>query len=136
MPSSAAPRLVEIPWWDGDLPGRRCPRLRSTPATEAVFIVSPNNPTGGVASEADLRKSAAGSRHSWCWTPPTSEFADADPPRALLEMRNVVVTRTLSKAYGLAGLRVGYLLGSPDLVAAICALRQPLPGLGPFRRLG
>ncbi len=55
------------------------------------------------------------------------EFADSDPTPALLEEANVVVTRTMSKAYGLAGLRVGYLLGSPELVAAIGAFGNPYP---------
>jgi histidinol-phosphate aminotransferase len=45
----------------------------------------------------------------------------------LLELDNVVVTRTMSKAYGLAGLRVGYLLGPADLVTAIGAFGNPYP---------
>ena len=55
------------------------------------------------------------------------EFAETDPTPALLELGNAVITRTLSKAYGLAGLRVGYLLGPSDLVASIGGYGNPYP---------
>jgi histidinol-phosphate aminotransferase len=55
------------------------------------------------------------------------EFADSDPTSGALEMGNVVVTRTMSKAYGLAGLRLGYLLGPPHLVSAIARYGNPYP---------
>ncbi len=120
-----AANLVEVHWWTGPFPvGDVLAAI--TQATEAVFIVSPNNPTGGVASEVDLLK-LAGEAPFLVVDAAYVEFADSDPTPALLEMPNVVVTRTLSKAYGLAGLRVGYLLGSPDLVAAIGAYGSPYP---------
>mgnify|MGYP006172992051 CR=1 FL=1 len=55
------------------------------------------------------------------------EFADEDLTPTALGMDNVVVIRTLSKAYGLAGLRVGYLLGAPELVTRIAAYGSPYP---------
>jgi histidinol-phosphate aminotransferase len=94
--------------------------------TDAVFIVSPNNPTGSVAAEEDLLEVAAAAPF-FVLDAAYVEFADFDPTRAVLESGNAVVTRTLSKAYGLAGLRVGYLLGPPDLVASIGAHGSPFP---------
>lgn len=117
--------LVEIPWWSGPFPVAEVLAAMSDD-TDAVFIVSPNNPTGGVASEIELLK-VAGESSLLVLDAAYAEFADTDPTPALLELGNVVVIRTLSKAYGLAGLRVGYLLGSPDLVAEIGAYGSPYP---------
>lgn len=118
-------RLVEVEWWDGPFPVAGVLGAFST-HTDAVFIVSPNNPTGAVVSEGDLRKIAA-EVPLLVLDAAYVEFADFDPTHAMLEMGNVVVTRTMSKAYGLAGLRVGYLLGPPELVAAIGAFGSPYP---------
>jgi histidinol-phosphate aminotransferase len=117
--------LVEIPWWTGPLP---VPELVDAigAETDAVFVVSPNNPTGSAAAEVDLLKVAA-EAPLFVLDAAYVEFADFDPTLAMLELGNVVVTRTLSKAYGLAGLRVGYLLGPPDLVASIGAFGNPYP---------
>jgi histidinol-phosphate aminotransferase len=117
--------LVEIPWWTGSLP---VPELVGAigAGTDAVFIVSPNNPTGSVANEVDLLK-VASEAPLFVLDAAYVEFADFDPTPAVLELGNVVVTRTLSKAYGLAGLRVGYLLGPPDLVESIGAYGNPYP---------
>ena len=117
--------IVEIPWWDGDLPIDDLSR-RSTSSTNAVFLVSPNNPTGTTISESDLRKIGAGCRFL-VLDAAYAEFADTDLTPVALELGNAVVTRTLSKAYGLAGLRVGYLLGPPDLIAEISAFGNPYP---------
>ena len=118
-------RLFDVPWWTGPFPVDEVLGA-ITGDTDAVFIVSPNNPTGGVASEIDLLK-VAGETSLLVVDAAYVEFADSDPTPGLLELGNVVVTRTLSKAYGLAGLRVGYLLGSQELVAAIGAYGNPYP---------
>ncbi|MGH8870901.1 MAG: aminotransferase class I/II-fold pyridoxal phosphate-dependent enzyme [Acidimicrobiia bacterium] len=117
--------LVEVPWWTGVFP---LPDVVAaiTDGTDAVFIVSPNNPTGGVVCERDLVEIVTKTR-LLVLDAAYVEFADIDPTPMLLEMGNVVVTRTMSKAYGLAGLRVGYLLGPSDLVAAIGAYGNPYP---------
>ncbi|HWL50143.1 MAG TPA: histidinol-phosphate transaminase, partial [Acidimicrobiia bacterium] len=117
--------LSEVPWWTGPFPVDEVLGA-ITGDTEAAFIVSPNNPTGGVAGEIDLLK-VAGETPLLVVDAAYVEFADSDPTPGLLDAGNVVVTRTLSKAYGLAGLRVGYLLGSPELVAAIGAYGNPYP---------
>ncbi len=115
--------LREVPWWTGPFPVDEI-LAAIDDDTDAAFIVSPNNPTGAVAGEIDLQK-VAGEARLLVLDAAYVEFADHDPTPTLLELSNVVVTRTLSKAYGLAGLRVGYLLGSPELVAAIGAYGNP-----------
>ena len=99
-----------------------------TPATRLVLLCSPNNPTGPALREADVRTFLAG-------LPPDllvvldeayAEFVDdpaaVDGRRLLADHPNLAVLRTFSKAYGLAGLRVGFCLaGSP---ATTTALRQ------------
>jgi histidinol-phosphate aminotransferase len=101
-----------------------------TDATKAVMVCTPNNPTGPAVRARELR-----------------EFVDAVPPHVVVAIDeayrefvrdpdavdglevaagrdNVVVLRTFSKAYGLAGLRVGYGVAPPPLAEAIrkCAL--------------
>lgn len=117
--------LIETPWWDGALPIQDL-IATITDRTDAVFIVSPNNPTGAVASDADLRKLGAETPFLVLDAAYT-EFATEDLTRTALELGNAVVIRTMSKAYGLAGLRVGYLLGPPDLVREVAAFGNPFP---------
>ncbi|MEJ2027979.1 MAG: aminotransferase class I/II-fold pyridoxal phosphate-dependent enzyme [Limibacillus sp.] len=59
------------------------------------------------------------------------EFADEDVTPILLRQPNVVVIRTLSKAYGLAGLRIGIAIGSPVLVDWMRTVGHPYPVAGP-----
>jgi histidinol-phosphate aminotransferase len=117
--------LFEVPWWTGPLPVSELVETIGD-RTDAVFVVSPNNPTGSGAAEVDLLK-VASEAPFFVLDAAYVEFADFDPTPAMLEMGNVVVTRTMSKAYGLAGLRVGYLLGPADLVASIGSYGNPYP---------
>ncbi|MFZ0013416.1 MAG: aminotransferase class I/II-fold pyridoxal phosphate-dependent enzyme [Acidimicrobiia bacterium] len=112
--------LIEVSWWGGDFP---IGEFLEVDAAMAV-IVSPNNPTGSVVSSSDLRN-VADAFPLVVLDAAYSEFADEDLTPAALEMGNVVVVRTLSKAFGLAGLRVGYLLGPEQLVAEIGAFGSP-----------
>jgi histidinol-phosphate aminotransferase len=117
--------LVETPWWSEAFPTDDL-IASINDQTDAVFIVSPNNPTGAVATETDLGKVAAQAPFLVLDAAYT-EFADHDLTRAALELGNAVVIRTMSKAYGLAGLRVGYLLGPPKLVSEIGSYGNPYP---------
>ncbi len=102
------------------------------PATQIVFVVSPNNPTGAVATRTDLKRLAlAAPRALLVVDAAYAEFADDDITDAALAMPNAVVTRTFSKAWGLAGCRVGYVLGPPAVIAALRATASPYPVAGP-----
>jgi histidinol-phosphate aminotransferase len=102
-----------------------------TERTRLIFICNPNNPTSTVADPDGLTR-----------------FVEAVPPHILIAIdeayaeyirdglspdslelvrahSNVVVLRTFSKAYGLAGLRVGYAIGHPDLITALGKVYVP-----------
>jgi len=102
-----------------------------TPQTRIMFVANPNNPTGTVAPRAEL-----------------VELINDVPPHVLLVMdeayieflddvvdflplirqnltRNLILMRTFSKIYGLAGLRVGYGIAVKELISALEKIRQP-----------
>jgi histidinol-phosphate aminotransferase len=116
--------LVEVPWWTGSFPVGEI--IAAADRADTAFIVSPNNPTGAALTGTDLKRVAAEFRYV-VLDAAYVEFADEDLTPTALGMDNVVVIRTLSKAYGLAGLRVGYLLGPPELVTRIAAYGSPYP---------
>lgn len=96
--------------------------------TALVAIVSPNNPTGAVASIADIRRIHDAVPSALIVADLAYvEFADADPTADALALPRVVVVRTLSKAWGLPGLRVGYALGSTETVAWLRRAGSPFP---------
>ena len=125
--------LAEIPWWDGAFPTEDIlSSLWHRSAT--LFVVSPNNPTGNVITSADLNR-LADAAELVVLDGAYMEFTDTDLTPEALELDNVVVLRTLSKAWGLAGLRVGYLLGPAEVVAEISAFGNPYPVSGPSQAI-
>lgn len=102
-----------------------------TPNTRIVFVANPNNPTGtSVAREAFVRfVNAVPENVLLALDQAYFEFQD-DPLDLLPEIRNgtkpnLLLMRTFSKIYGLAGLRIGYGIGHPELIAALEKIRQP-----------
>ncbi len=101
-----------------------------TPRTKLIFIANPNNPTGTYVSKKEL----AGFLKN---LPPHvlvvldeayDTFIDVhDFPRGtdFFKNNNLMIMRTFSKAYGLAGLRIGYLVGSTALTTYMERVRQP-----------
>jgi histidinol-phosphate aminotransferase len=106
-------------------------RRAITTKTRIVFVANPNNPTGTLAARAEV-----------------VEFVNQVPDDVLLVMdeayieflddavdlvplirlgarKNLILMRTFSKIYGLAGLRIGYGVGTPELVSALEKIRQP-----------
>lgn len=100
-----------------------------TEQTRLVFIANPNNPTGTYVGEQELdRFMARVPEHVvvvfdeayfefWQEAPDTLKY--------IREGRNVCILRTFSKAYGLAGLRIGYGLAAPGVAAILQKARQP-----------
>src|ERR1043166_6653018 len=122
--------LVRVPWLTDAFPlDAILSRLDDRIAI--VVVVSPNNPTGGVASRDDVRRIAAAAPRSLLLIDQAYiEYADEDIDRGLLDIPNVVVARTLSKAWGLAGCRVGYAIGTSEIVAVLRAAGGPYPVSG------
>ncbi len=97
--------------------------------TGLVTVISPHNPTGTavpagrVPTIADRLPAKAMLLADLAYV----EFADRDPTPELLQHDNILVVRTLSKAWGLAGLRVGFALGRPAVIAELRACGAPFP---------
>jgi len=95
---------------------------------DVVFLCSPNNPTGTALSLDVVRAVAAEAPGMVIVDEAYFEFARPGTPSALTllpEYPRLVVTRTMSKAFALAGGRVGYLAASPAVVAAVQLVRLP-----------
>ncbi|MFT7669158.1 MAG: histidinol-phosphate aminotransferase [Planctomycetota bacterium] len=85
--------------------------------TGLVIIATPNNPTGSVLSLEEIVRLAEGLPQTLIVIDLAYvEYADSDPTTALREFANVVCLRTFSKAWGLASLRVGFVLGEADII--------------------
>ena len=119
---------VEVP-----MPGFRhdlkAMRAAVTSRTRILFLASPNNPTGGTDEPADILALAESLPEDviFCLDEAYAEYLEesADLRPLMASGRKVVVSRTFSKAYGLAGLRVGYLMGSPEVCGLLNRVRQP-----------
>ncbi len=103
-----------------------------TERTKIIFIANPNNPTGTYVTEQEVQDFLARvpPHVLVCFDEAYVDFVEAaDFPHMLFYIKsnrpNVVILRTFSKAYGLAGLRVGYAVGSPDVIAYLHKIRQP-----------
>jgi len=91
-----------------------------------VVITTPNNPTSLVVSLADLQAIAKASSGLVLIDEAYVEFAlEPSMLSVLKEFPNVILLRTFSKAYGLAGLRIGYLIGDTTLMSEIMKVRLP-----------
>ncbi|GAA4243338.1 histidinol-phosphate transaminase [Dactylosporangium darangshiense] len=102
-----------------------------TDRTRLVIVCNPNNPTGTAVRRAELDAflDKVPGNVLVALDEAYREFVtDDDVPDGLVaygDRPNVVVLRTLSKAWGLAGLRVGYLIGAPEVVAAVRKVITP-----------
>ncbi|WP_424809778.1 histidinol-phosphate transaminase [Rhodococcus sp. 27YEA15] len=100
-----------------------------TDRTRLIFVCNPNNPTGNALSTAELDRflDAVPSHVVVALDEAYFEYSrgDADGIELLRSRRNVVVLRTFSKAYGLAGVRVGYAVADPELITALGKVHTP-----------
>ena len=95
---------------------------------DVILLASPNNPTGTAVPLADVATLCAASTGMVVVDEAYAEFRRPGTPSAvelLSEQPRLVVTRTMSKAFALAGLRLGYLVASPEVVAAVQLVRLP-----------
>jgi histidinol-phosphate aminotransferase len=98
------------------------------PKTSIVVFSQPNNPTGTAISREDILTIAKKAPHCamlvdecyYEFMDPASTVKDV-----LAELPNIFLTRTFSKTWGLASLRIGYLLSSKENIDALCSVRGP-----------
>jgi histidinol-phosphate aminotransferase len=131
LPALTGAREVRVPLAEGDVHDLDAMATEVTAATQLLIVCNPNNPTATHVPAAEIA--------AFCERIPSHvtvildeayvEFQTHDDPDATLDLLadfpNLVVLRTFSKCYGLAGLRVGYAIGSPKFRAAVDAVRQP-----------
>jgi histidinol-phosphate aminotransferase len=123
--------VTRVPWTADAFPAAAF-ESQIDARTAVIAIVSPNNPTGGVATLADVRRIAAKAPHAVLLLDHAYvEYADDDLTLGVLDLPNVVVVRTLSKAWGLAGCRIGYAVGEASVIAVLRAAGGPYPVAGP-----
>ncbi len=106
-----------------------------TDRTRLIFVCNPNNPTGTTVSEQQLEDFLAAvpphvivalDEAYYEYHRPNEQTGERiDGVAVTARHRNVIALRTFSKAYGLAGLRVGYAIGDPELIAALQKVHLP-----------
>jgi histidinol-phosphate aminotransferase len=102
-----------------------------TPHTRVLFVANPNNPTGTLAPAADVMRLISEVPPEVLLVMDEAYLEFLEEPADLLslvrsgQMPNLLLMRTFSKIYGLAGLRLGYGIGHPELIAALEKVRQP-----------
>jgi histidinol-phosphate aminotransferase len=131
LPALTGAREIRVPLAEGDVHDLDAMAAEVTAATQLLIVCNPNNPTATHVPAAEIA--------AFCERIPQHvtvildeayvEFQTHDDPDATLDLLgdfpNLVVLRTFSKCYGLAGLRVGYAIGAPKFRAAVDAVRQP-----------
>lgn len=131
LPALSGAREIRVPLTEDFTHDLEAMLAEVTAATQLLVVCNPNNPTGTYVPAAEIA--------AFCERVPSHvtvivdeayiEFQAVDDPDATVDLLpafpNLVLLRTFSKCYGLAGLRVGYALGSPAFRAAVDAVRQP-----------
>jgi histidinol-phosphate aminotransferase len=102
-----------------------------TPQTRVVFVANPNNPTGTLAPREELIKFVNDIPDNVLLVMDEAYIEYLDDAVDLVSLirlgarPNLLLMRTFSKIFGLAGLRLGYGIGHPDLIAVLEKIRQP-----------
>jgi histidinol-phosphate aminotransferase len=131
LPALTGAREIRVPLAEGEVHDLDAMATEVTAATQLLIVCNPNNPTATHIPAAEMA--------AFCERIPPHvtiildeayvEFQTHDDPDATVdlldEFPNLVVLRTFSKCYGLAGLRIGYGIGSASFRAAVDAVRQP-----------
>jgi histidinol-phosphate aminotransferase len=131
LPALTGAREIRVPLAAGDVHDLDAMAAEVTAATQLLIVCNPNNPTATHVPAAEVAAFLARipSHVTVILDEAYVEFQTHDDPDASLDLLadfpNLVVLRTFSKCYGLAGLRVGYAIGSPKFRAAVDAVRQP-----------
>lgn len=101
-----------------------------TPATRLIAVCNPNNPTGHIMTEAEMDAVVAAADRAGAWILADEVYAgaeretDAETPSFYGRYDKVIATGSMSKAYGLPGLRIGWAVGPPDAIDRIWACHE------------
>ncbi len=131
LPALSGAREITVPLAEGYVHDLDAMLEEVTAATQLLIVCNPNNPTGThlPVERIGAFVESVPARTTIILDEAYIEYQTNDDPDATLDLLakhpNVVLLRTFSKCHGLAGLRVGYALCSPQFRAAVDAVRQP-----------
>ena len=92
---------------------------RPDPSVKLVYLPNPNSPTGTIVSHESILELAEGLRCPLVVDEAYVDFASQSAIELIQQNPKIIVTRTLSKSYALAGLRFGFLIAHPEIVATL-----------------
>ncbi|HUT78094.1 MAG TPA: aminotransferase class I/II-fold pyridoxal phosphate-dependent enzyme, partial [Polyangia bacterium] len=117
--------VIRVPWLEGPFPAGEV-LARVSERTAAIVVVTPSSPIGLTATAGDLERLSRNAPGALLIVDLVyTELADGDLTAAALALPNAVVVRSLSKAWGLAGARVGYAAGPAEIVGWLRAVGHP-----------
>jgi len=90
-----------------------------------IMICNPNNPTGYLINKIDLERLCKSTKSIVVVDEAYIEFCEGSMINRLGDYDNLVVLRTFSKAWGLAGARVGYMISSPQIISDVSKVKAP-----------
>lgn len=93
-------------------------------AASFFYLTNPNAPTGMLFPKAEIRKFCSAFRGVVLIDEAYADFADWNCMDLAISIPQVMVSRSFSKSYSLAGVRAGYVVGHPDLIAALYKLKD------------
>lgn len=102
-------------------------RKRITKNTKLIFLCNPNNPTGKVIPKDIILKFVSSTNILIVVDEANIEFGGDTVIRESQDINNLVVLRTFSKGFGLAGLRIGFCVANPSVVERLKQIAQPFP---------
>ncbi|MDE1919090.1 MAG: aminotransferase class I/II-fold pyridoxal phosphate-dependent enzyme [Patescibacteria group bacterium] len=128
-------KTIAIPYEERDgrfaFPLAKTVKALESGSAKVLFLCHPNNPLGCPLSAQDISELAAAARGSKTLVVSDEAYFEFSSgatflPR-LAELPNLIITRTLSKAFGLSGARVGYAIAAPDIIKKVEKLMLPWP---------
>lgn len=131
MAAMTGAREIQVPLKEDQTHDLEAMLAEITAATQIVIVCNPNNPTGTYIPSGEVADFVARvpDHVTVILDEAYIEFQVHDDPAESIDLvgkyPNVVLLRTFSKTHSLAGLRVGYAIGSPAFKAAVDAVRQP-----------
>lgn len=118
--------VVEVPLLNGlELNTEQMLTASLSPDAHVLIICNPNNPTGSLFPRAEILRLVRESGKIVVVDEAYAEFSEETLIPEIDNYPNLVILRTFSKSFGMAGLRLGYLLGQPKTISLINRVRQP-----------
>jgi len=118
--------VVQVPLLNGlALDTEQMLKAAKAPEAHVIFVCNPNNPTGSLFPREEILQLVRESGKIVVVDEAYAEFSDETLISEIENYPNLVIMRTFSKAFGMAGLRLGYMLGQPGTIALINRVRPP-----------